>query len=111
MKKVRRTMTEEFMEKEITEQLAEEPKEEQKEEPKEEPVKEQVSKKIEPPKVTVLMMEEFLRGYSNYKPQHLQSVLAFCKSRGFPVKGTEAELTQILKEFGWGANLRKQARR
>lgn len=56
----------------------------------------------------VLMMEEFVRSYVNYKPQHLASIMAFCSSRGLPTRATEEELASTLASFGWAASLRRR---
>jgi hypothetical protein len=56
----------------------------------------------------VLMMEEFVRSYVNYKPQHLAPILAFCNSRGLPTRATEEELAATLSSFGWPASLRRR---
>lgn len=36
-----------------------------------------------------------------FKPQHLMSVLTFCKSSGLPEFGTMEEMKQVLQKFGY----------
>lgn len=36
-----------------------------------------------------------------FKPQHLVSILAFCKSTGLPTSGSEKEMLNVLRRYGY----------
>lgn len=36
-----------------------------------------------------------------FKPHHLPSLLTFCKSSGFPTSGTESEMKEVMRRFGY----------
>jgi hypothetical protein len=57
-----------------------------------------VSKRVQIP---ILQIEEVARGFRQYRPHHLQSILSFCSARGYPVQGTKEQLLEILSHFGW----------
>jgi hypothetical protein len=57
-----------------------------------------VSKQVQLP---ILQIEEVARGFRQYRPHHLQSILSFCSARGYPTQGTKEQLLEILSHFGW----------
>lgn len=57
-----------------------------------------VSKQVQVP---VLQIEEVARGFRQYRPHHLQSIVSFCSARGYPTQGTKEQLLEILSHFGW----------
>lgn len=64
-----------------------------------------IPKVYEPP---MLRMEEVAREYSIYKPHHLPALIAFCQSKGYPIRATEQQLIQIIEAFGWSPSLHKR---
>jgi hypothetical protein len=49
----------------------------------------------------ILKIEEIARGFRQYRPHHLQAIISFCNSRGYPLQGTKAQLLNTLAQFGW----------
>ena len=69
---------------------------------------------VEPPaKIVVkpvLMLEEVVRTYRNFKPHHLPAIVSFFQSKGFALRGIEEQLEQGLEAFGWSKSLRTKPR-
>lgn len=72
------------------------------EETKEEPIK--VVRK------PVLMLQEFVRSYKNFKPHHLPSIVSFFQTKGYALRGTEEQLEGAMEVFGWKKDLRVKPR-
>ena len=49
----------------------------------------------------VLTIQEYVRSYKQFKPHHMNSIVSYFRSQGFPLKGTAAQLKTYLQKFGW----------
>jgi hypothetical protein len=37
----------------------------------------------------------------NYKPSHLNGLLAFCNHKGYPTSGTSEQMLDVMKQYGY----------
>lgn len=50
---------------------------------------------------TLMIQEVALKCIKGFKSHHLAAILAFAKSKGYAVSGTEAEMKSVLRSYGF----------
>lgn len=58
------------------------------------------------PQVQSLSLEQVANMFSDrlipkYKPSHLSGLIAFCNHKGYPVSGTEEQMLDVMKQYGY----------